>query len=288
VRTRLFLISAYLVCLLGCRTGLEKLNDSQGKTREAENALAEKDRQLDDKSKAYLHGGIAAVNRMTNEEPAKLVASDLLGKAQLIIGVPSVRDAGTMNSIVGGLLSQVEEERSKAFKLEANYFASVSKLQQDKEELKAVLTAQLEKERAVNAENAEKAAKWDELQKKNFLKRFWGWLTATIGIGGIIALCVLFPPAIPILMQGVGFIVRLVPSLYKWLGVVSSKTFNNVVAGLGSVRTTLKKEQLSGTPRTYTPAEVLQMMDAELAKATDKPDKALIDISRVAVQADRI
>jgi outer membrane murein-binding lipoprotein Lpp len=72
----------------------------------------------------------------------------------------------------------------------------------------------------------------------NARKVFWAkWISAiTLPIGGMIALCVFFPVAIPFVGRFLGWIVAKIPGLAGWIGVVSTKAFDAIVKGIENTK----------------------------------------------------
>lgn len=102
---------------------------------------------------------------------------------------------------------------------------------------------------------------------KGIVKRVWHWLTATIGIGGIIALCIFCPAVIPIFARILAWIVAKVPALASTIGVVSTKAFDSVVKGVEQFKQHASKESA--------PAAVDALHD-ELSKSMDQDAKDLV------------
>jgi hypothetical protein len=155
-------------------------------------------------------------------------------------------------------------------------------------EMKARYTAirEMEVERAeLNKKLQESQAKLEEMGKKyeeeknkSIVKRVWAWTFSTLGIGGIIALCIFFPAIIPIFGSILSGIISVMPKLVNFFGVVGKSAFDSVVAGVQNTRDKLKKE--AELPKEiqpkYTPQEILQYLDNELYKSTDKKHREII------------
>ena len=184
----------------------------------------------------------------TNEFVA--VAAKLAKSEQLLVGVPATRL--DVDAILAG-------EKSATGALLARL-----KLQEALLSERARLETNLRKREAVMID---KGGQFEAEQNKNHARTFWRWLLSTFGIGGLIALCVFCPAAIPLLAQFFGWIVSKAPSLAGGFGIVSRKAFDAVVAGVGEVRSKLKAKGDSGT---------LEMVNTELAKSTDQDHRELI------------
>lgn len=76
----------------------------------------------------------------------------------------------------------------------------------------------------------------EQENNKNLVSRLWHWGLATFGLMGVIAICVLFPPIIPILMQVIGHIViwwfshfpAIVGALWKGISSVTSEIYTAI------------------------------------------------------------
>lgn len=126
----------------------------------------------------------------------------------------------------------------------------------------------------------EYGAKFEEERNKNIVKRIWAWSIGVFGIGGTIALLIFFPFLIPIFTQIIAQIVSWIPSLAHFFGVVSKKSVNSIVEGVGAVRNQLKTENRLESNKKYSASEILKLLDTELKIATDKSDKRIIESLR--------
>jgi hypothetical protein len=286
-----YLIALLLVCTGATCNPKQAFFKSSNKVDAAQQKIVDKDDELTDKGKAYVYAtGLALDQAGTNTAPPVAVAKRMNDKAQVVLGPPSAQDATAMRDMITGLLSQVEKERQRGISLEAKFEDAVLKHQQEREKLQAELKKAVANADVVNRENSEKAQKWDELQRQNIFKRIWRWSLSTLGIGGIIALCIFCPAAIPILARIVAWIIGKIPALAGAIGVVSSKAFDAITVGVGQVRTQLKVEQTKPqqSQRKYTAAEVQAMLDNSLMRATDDTSRVLIEKRRKATNADKI
>lgn len=134
---------------------------------------------------------------------------------------------------------------------------------------KAAYEASLVKMKADYSEAAEKAALWDAEQRKSWWKKAFAWVFSTLGIGGIIALCVLCPAVLPILGQLFSFLVSRIPLLATFLGGVGKSAFDAVVKGHGEARYEVKKMVELTPDRKLTPEEVLELLDEKMKDSTE-------------------
>ncbi len=156
-------------------------------------------------------------------------------------------------------------------------------VQNDKTERKALESRK--REDARNAERIEKAR--EELrelgEKKEAEDRKWSfmkiifWSISTFGMAGTVALAVLCPALLPVLIKILGkiilWMVEMTPGLFHFVGIIGKSVLDNVVQGVGEVRGQLKQNP----KQTYTAEEVLKILDTQLAVATDRKDKEVIE-----------
>lgn len=226
----------------------------------------------------YVHGARTAINSVptTNKCLETKVANNLLTKAEILLPKPTINDIIDID----GLLSLDLKERALAQKeLETKWSQDVLREQKiySLEEKIEVLNKKIEQ----IAEKAEKE------NNSNILKRFWAWTLGTLGIGGIIALCIFFPALIPILIS----LARTIISGFASLCVMIVPSFKRVIQGIGNARETLRHEmeanksiQDPSSKITYTPEEVLELLDSSLKESTDEKDKRLINKIREKVK----
>jgi hypothetical protein len=221
---------------------------SQGK---AEAAVTENRVKLDEESRALTTGVVDVLSDYPETNWHVELALDLAKKDQQIEGMPVTRID------VGQLLARNEN----ALKALEKRFGYVDTLLGEKRRLEAELKRR-------EAELLEMGRLYEAEKNKSVVKRIWKWTIGTLGIGGIIALCFIFPVVIPIIGQFFGWVVAKIPALAGMLGVVSKKAFDGVVKGVGNVREKLKD------------TEARKVIDTELLIATDADHRKLIEARR--------
>lgn len=287
---KLVYLTATLLLLSSCTSATKKQKIAEQKAQVAQKAIDKNDKDFEDKGRAYVYGTQKALSKVTNSEPAVRLAQDFSDKAMLTLGPPSYTDATEIDKIIVGLLSSIDKDRADAKKRQDKFDRAITAIEADKQELKSKLDTALKAQQQINDVNAEKAAKYDEEHRQNIIKRVWHWAIATLGIGGIIALCVFCPALIPVFGRIVAWIVGKIPSLAGAIGVASTKVVDGLVKGVGDVRCKLKLEQAKpeAEQAKYSPADVQKMIDDALLKSTDDAHRSLIDQRRDVVQADLI
>lgn len=126
--------------------------------------------------------------------------------------------------------------------------------------------------RETEARLIEMGKTYEGAQNRTIIGRFRRWMGATLGVGGIIALLILFPAIIPVVGSIVSWIVGKFPALAGFFGVVGKKAFDAVVLGVGNFRKELKQRKGN---------KMLRLVNTELHKATDQEHRRLIDRRRV-------
>lgn len=119
---------------------------------------------------------------------------------------------------------------------------------------------------------------YEIIKNKSIVKRFWGWLVGGLGVFGAIAFIVFCPAiAIPLLGHLAGWIVGVIPKISNFIGIVSKKAFKGVASGIGTVRDDLKRAKELTPDKKFTAAEVLKLLDTQLAIHLDKDDKKVVE-----------
>ncbi len=185
----------------------------------------------------------AALAARTNREPATDLAAQFNTQAGALLPAVPLAELAEVKAIVSGLLSTNAQLRADAERRLDVKDRELADLQRMTGELRAKLTAAEDNhERSVaqlqSAYAGERgvADKWRAEQAKS-----WGQkILDLVGTGGLIALASTGVLSIPLAGRAFGFFSRVMPSSSVLTGVVSAKGFDNVVAGVESVRDTLK------------------------------------------------
>jgi hypothetical protein len=117
-------------------------------------------------------------------------------------------------------------------------------------------------------------------QEKNRLRaRRAKWITSgSLLVGGVVALFVFMPAALPIAGHLLGWLVGKIPSLASALGVVSVKAFDAVVRGI-------ERSKGAGTDRfsNGTPDSAFEKLELNLSREMDSSHKNLVRSRKAAV-----
>lgn len=195
----------------------------------------------------------AAVISPTNEplrsaEASTRVASSMLTRAGALIGAPAENQA----PLVEGLLSTNQVERVNAERAAGAEVKSEGLLMLDNRTQIATLL--------------EEGKKYEEEHNRSLLRRIWTWTLGTFGIGGLVALCILFPAVVPLLGSILGWLIGKIPILAHYLGVVGTSAYSRAVT---AIQESKRAAQLTGQPGAE---EIVRRCTAE----NTGPDTALV------------
>jgi hypothetical protein len=158
------------------------------------------------------------------------LAAGVLDRQTALVGPPAEHQGQRL----AGLLSTNAQERTRAEKAESGQLRA---------ETAAVATARAAEDRLV-----EQGRIREQESNRGIVRRAWAWCVGTLGIGGMIALCIFFPAAIPILGRILAWVVGKLPALAGYIGVVSTKAFDAVVTGVDEFKRRLapaEKQELN-------------------------------------------
>lgn len=126
-------------------------------------------------------------------------------------------------------------------------------------------------------------------KNKNIVKSAFNWLKGILGvgtIGGIIALCVIFPPFAGIVLSLGGnlisFLIGAFPKVISFFGVVSKSAFDATVSGVGAIYSTVSHIKDTDPEKKLTAAEWEAIMDKHLKDNQTPKDQHIIDTYRKA------
>lgn len=240
----LLVIACLLVLLPGCTFARGKANRVEVQTE----ANAGK---LDEESKALTTAAKDALEFAPTNPPVNL-AKRFLARDQQIEGLPVERID------VAALLAT----NAQAMKLLESRFAAQDELLRERAELAVKLDA-------ANQRLQEMGRLYEAERNQSIVRRFGRWLKGIFGVGGLIALIIFCPAVLPVLGGLVSFVVGKVPALVNLFGVVGKTAFDRVVVGVGEIRHKLKVESEASPAKTYTPAEVRDLLDRQLKEALE-------------------
>ena len=210
---------------------------------------------------AYVGAARESLSRVPKENrtPEVELSQDLVSVADVMLPSYPLE----LRIDVDPLLSVDEKMRSRAMKLLEDRYNADAKRANKIQELEERLGRTEERLIAWGAEH-------EKEKNSNIVKRIWFWGIGTFGVAGFIALCVFFPPAIPIIIgivnSIIGGITSMMPSLIGFFGVVSRKVVDTMVVGVGKIRQKVKN---APDDKVYTKREVQEMIDGGLKEAED-------------------
>lgn len=184
------------------------------------------------------------------------VATEFNERAALLLPTPVYADIADYRKIVSGLTSETPKDRETGQTLLDSKDSEIALIQAQRIE-ESIKLASLE-ERLISLGN--------EYEKERN-KSWWTRIYATLGFGGIIAICIAFPVAIPIAGNLLGSLISTVPSLASAFGLVSRKAFDSVVTGVQKAKDKMKDSGNGNNAR---------ILSDELERATDKSHRNLI------------
>ena len=194
---------------------------------------------------------------------ANNLSIDFLKRGEGLVGLPLKDQTKTVNDLLSTnkyIKQAAESAAHSQFKQEQEWRAA----QQDREQ-----------------KLIEYGTKFEAERNNNIIKRFWNWSVGLLGIGGIIALVIFFPICIPIFAKiigvVIGWVVNVFPKIADFVGLSLKKTLDNSVKGIGAIRTEIKNAKEHAPKTTYTPEEVLKIIDNNLKIELDGHDKKTIE-----------
>jgi len=247
---RLLLVALCCFCLVGCTFR----RAAQGHVAAS---VAFNQVKLDEEARTLTTALVDVLALAPTNQHVSL-ALDLAQHAQQIEGIP------TQRMDVNALLA---EQDAAWDALKTRYQIQNSLLTQ-----KAALTAKL---RDSEAKLIEMGKLYEAEKNRSIVKRIWHLTIGTLGIGGVIALCVFCPALIPLGGAFVSWLIGKVPALASLFGVVGKRAFDAVVKGVGQAKEKLKE----------THPEADEILGTELEKATDAEHRVLIQQRRAILKA---
>lgn len=219
-------------------------------------ALTKVDDKIAEKAASQVHATGVALQAAPQTNRAVQIAQTFNEKAKALLPQPNYEDTVKYQEIVAGLLSTNANQR-----LEAQ-----GRLQEKDTEISALQSER----RAVADRVSELESKLIDLgsiYEKEKNKSWWSRIYAALGVGGLIALALVFPVIIPIGGHLIGWLVSAVPALASACGVVGKRAFDSVLTAVQK-----SKEQMAASEHT----EALAVLKNELSKATDASHRRLI------------
>ena len=241
----LFVISVLFCSICGCST--------RGPARaRADRALTQSNEQLVEQSRALTTAVVDSLNVAPENPPTNLARRFAIAD-QEIEGLPLKRIPATA-ALAGDAAAATDVE---------DRFTEINSIRAHNKQL-----AQALRER--DAALMELGAQYEAERNKSLWRRIKTAIASTLGLGGLVALCIFCPAVIPILTRTLAWIVGKIPQLAGALGVVGKDAFDAVVKAVGHTRDQLKS----------TGSDSLHALDSNLRAETDASHKALINQRR--------
>jgi len=257
--------NAIVILILTTLCGCVLTKPASSKQAAKEIKLEKVEEKLSEESKALTTGALDALLFAPTNKPTDL-AKKFLQRDQQIEGMPAERID------VAGILA--------TNKVAMEALERRMELQQEWIQERVKIEIELNQ---ANARLLELGRLYEQEKAKSAWKRIWAWTMSTFGIGGIVALVVLCPAALPLLGAVASFLVSKIPSLTNLIGLVGKSAFDAAVQGVGNARKRLKISAEENPEKTYSAKDVLAILDGELKDATEVGDanfKRLIQARR--------
>jgi hypothetical protein len=219
--------------------------------------IKSKTNELDRHLRSYVTGTVESLAYSTDKNKEEQVAFNLAMKAQEIVGLPDPGDK--IHTI------DVIDNNNVAMENLSNRERNVVSLARQKQ----VLGHEL-----INTEDQLIELGEASRGNENFFSKMWGWLIATFGLIGAIAVLVIGAPALlPIVGQLIAWVVTKIPGLVGWMGLTSFSLTKNIIKGVHDVK---EKIKLADEERTFSKNEVLNLFKSNLGNSTNHSDKNII------------
>jgi hypothetical protein len=159
---------------------------------------------------------------LASAEASSDLASRLARRTESLLGPPSK----TQWPRVHALLSSQADQRAHAEAVEQRREAGQSAMITQAKEQTAALVA--------------KGMVYEQEQNRSIIARAWHWAIGTVGLGGFIAFCVLFPAALPVMGQAIGWLIGKIPKLSSIIGMVGVKSYERAVTAIQEIKQAAK------------------------------------------------
>lgn len=221
----------------------------------ADRALTKSNEQLAEQSRALTTAVVDSLAAAPQNPPTNLARRFAIAN-QEIEGLPVHRIPATA-ALAGDARAAADIE---------DRFTEIDSLRAHNKQLAQAL-------RDRDAALMELGTRYEAERNKSLWRRIKTAVAGTLGLGGLIALCILCPAVIPIVTRALAWLVSKVPQLAGALGVVGKDAFDAVVKGVGQTRDFLKAVK----------SQDLKILDDNLKAETDQSHKDLIAHRRAAL-----
>lgn len=243
----LVLLILPLLLLSGCTFFGNKSEKADRRVEVAETKLAQE-------SQALTTAALEAVSIAPVNPPTEL-AKRFLKRDQEIEGLPPTH----LRYDVTGILSGTNAAASAMID---SRFADTAKILMERD-------IALAEKNEINAKLIEMGKLYEAEKNRSILKRIWRWTFSTLGVAGLVAACVLFPPVMSVVLCILGrllaFATSAFPKLVGFVGVVGKGTLDRTVAGIERF-----KQSQAGN------AEVIGVFEEAVSRKMDTADKLIV------------
>jgi hypothetical protein len=209
----------------GCSTTFKKLPKTQARISEAARQEAQATRMAVDRVRQDVSAALALSPSnapLASADGSSGLAYRLAGRTEALVGAPANYQAARVDALLStnaaGRALAVEQERDRD----------------------ALMAVDMEAKRDQETILIEKGRLYEMEQNKSIVRRLWTWATRTVGLGGLIAICFLFPAVIPVVGRGIGWLIARIPQLSNMIGMVGVKSYERAVTAIQEIKQAAK------------------------------------------------
>jgi hypothetical protein len=188
---------SFLLLMSGCTTWWQKKNESTNKVdvvkqevQKAKDALNENSKDKVKEIQSTASGVDYALSKVTNAQPAVVVAKELNDRTVSLVGVPNVDEMNKMKQMVDSLTSAVKEEQIRGRKMLSDKDKEINQIQEERDQLKQDLQ---DKNKALQKTAEDVAKKSDEYKETiDTVNSFFGLGGIIYGVKRFVTTCLIF------------------------------------------------------------------------------------------------
>jgi hypothetical protein len=223
---------ALLLCA-GCSTAFKRLPQTQAKNLEAAREETAATALALGQARRHLQAALILSPSnapLAGADTAAALADRLASRAQALIGPPAIPQADRVQSLLNPSPAALARERAR---------------ESDQAE-------QLAAQRTLEVGLIEKGKTYELQHNRGILRRSWAAAVGSLGIGGLIALVICFPAALPILGSALGLLISKIPQISSLIGLVGKRSYERAVTAIQEIKDQSKaagKHDLAGFAR---------------------------------------
>lgn len=234
-----------LLLMSGCTTWWQKKNESTSKVevvkqevQKAKDALNENDKDKVKEIQSTASGVDYALSKVTNAQPAVVVAKELNDRTVSLVGVPNVDEMNKMKQMVDNLTSAVKEEQIRGREMLSDKDKEINQIQEERDQLKQDLQ---DKNKALQKTAEDVAKKSDEYKETvDKVNGFFGLGAIFYGVKRFVTTCL-----ISILVFGLIFLILRILSNTNPIAKAAFMVFDMIGGGVIHVVKSMMPNSLS-------------------------------------------